>query len=203
MRWRHAWIIKRRTFWSLLFQHLPRSFKPLTAEKIHAASTALGTGTWCVWSKRKQQCHPLWCKDLESWESMENRKTNWKDRWHTHTRHSRVCLGLALKTKKPPNLGVAPFTFTTVFCKLVPKSAKTKCFLLFFLVWYDQEYIGCVAKTLENQWITKLNKRAPTTKPWWCFFLTRFEHMPQAIHTYQNTNPIPSMKLVYLPTWKP
>lgn len=26
MRWRHAWIIKRRTFWSLLFQHLPRSF---------------------------------------------------------------------------------------------------------------------------------------------------------------------------------
>ena len=113
MRWRHAWIIKRRTFWSLLFQHLPRSFQPWKTApgRYTQLPTALGRGTWCVWSKRKQQCHPLWCKDLESWESMENRKTNWKDRWHTHTRHSRVCLGLALKTKKPPNLGVAPFSF--------------------------------------------------------------------------------------------
>ena len=109
MRWRHAWIIKRRTFWSLLFQHLPRSFSAVKngTRRYTQLPTALGTGTWCVWSKRKQQCHPLWCKDLESMGIHgKTRKNELKGSMFTHRSATPVYVfGLAPKTKKPPNLG--------------------------------------------------------------------------------------------------
>ena len=145
MRWRHAWIIKRRTFWSLLFQHLPRSFSAVKngTRRYTQLPTALGTGTWCVWSKRKQQCHPLWCKDLESMgiHGKTRKKRIERIDVHTQVSNSRVCFWFGPENEKATELGLSP----QFFVRLVPNSAKTGCVFSLFsrLKWSRIHWVRC------------------------------------------------------------